>query len=291
MTQNADTMGSDFAFRFTKMHGVGNDFIVIDGRGGRLPLAGDAVRLLADRHVGIGFDQLLLIGRSDDPSCAASYTIRNADGSTSRQCGNGVRCIAAWLARDGTAGVGSVRLESPAGPVACELLDNGRVRVDMGEPDFAPAHIPLDIAEEADAYRIDVAGREVVIGAVSMGNPHAVVEVDDVAGAPVESLGAQIEHGAAFPEGCNVGFAQRHARDAIALRVWERGVGETRGCGTGACAAVAVLRRRGQVDARVGVALPGGRLDIEWPGPGRTLWMTGPATFVYEGTFDGRLDR
>jgi diaminopimelate epimerase len=157
----------------------------------------------------------------------------------------------------------------------------------MGEPRFMPAAIPLVAEEEQDRYRIDVAGREVEVGAVSMGNPHAVVEVDDVAEAPVESLGPQIEHADAFPERCNVGFAQVRSRKAIALRVWERGVGETLACGSGACAAMAVLRQRGRVDIDVAVTLPGGTLDTSWIGPGEPMWMTGPATFVFEGEWHG----
>ena len=157
----------------------------------------------------------------------------------------------------------------------------------MGEPRFAPAAIPLVAEKAQDRYVIDVAGNEVELGAVSMGNPHAVVEVDDVAAAPVEALGPQIEHADAFPERCNVGFVQRRSRGAVGLRVWERGVGETLACGSGACAAVAVLRKRGEVDNEVAVTLPGGTLEIRWNGPGETLWMTGPATFVFEGEWHG----
>jgi diaminopimelate epimerase len=266
------------------MHGLGNDFVIIDCRERPLPLASDAIRKLGDRHFGVGFDQLLTIEPARDAGCAFAYGVWNADGSTARQCGNGVRCVARWLVRDGALGEsGSVRLESPSGPIAVELLADGRVRADMGEPRFAPAAIPLVAEKEQDRYRIDVAGREIEIGAASMGNPHAVVEVDDVAVAPVEALGPQIEHADAFPERCNVGFVERRTRSAVGLRVWERGVGETLACGSGACAAVAVLRKRGEVDNEVAVALPGGTLEIRWNGPGETLWMTGPATFVFEG--------
>jgi len=276
------------SLRFSKMHGLGNDFVIVDCRRSAFALDTAAIRRLGDRHFGVGFDQLLTIEPARDKSCAFAYGIWNTDGSRAGQCGNGVRCIARWLVRDGALGAtGRVRLESPSGPVAIELLDDGRVRADMGEPRFAPAEIPLVAKEEHDRYRIDVAGREIEVGAVSMGNPHAVVEVDDVAAAPVESLGPQIEHADAFPERCNVGFAQVRSRGAIGLRVWERGVGETLACGSGACAAVAVLRQRGLVDAEVSVTLPGGTLDIRWMGPGETLWMTGPATFVFEGEWHG----
>jgi diaminopimelate epimerase len=274
--------------RFSKMHGLGNDFVIVDCREAPLALDVSAMRRLGDRHFGVGFDQLLTIEKARDPSCAFAYGIWNTDGSTARQCGNGVRCVARWLVRAGALdATGRVRLESPSGPIAIELLDDGRVRAEMGEPRFAPASIPLVADEEQDRYPIDVAGREIEIGAVSMGNPHALVEVDDVADAPVESLGPQIEHAPAFPERCNVGFAQVRSRNAIALRVWERGVGETLACGSGACAAMAVLRQRGRVDIDVAVTLPGGTLDISWVGPGEPVWMTGPATFVFEGEWHG----
>ncbi len=270
------------ALAFTKMHGIGNDFVVIDCREQPLRLDVDAIRRLGDRHFGIGFDQLLTIepGAGD---CAFAYGIWNTDGSRSGQCGNGVRCVAAWLARAGALGTGSVRLLSPSGPVTVQLLDDGRVRVDMGEPRFAPSAVPIAVDTEAGTYVIEVVGGAVEVGAVSMGNPHAVIEVDDVRNASVGVLGPQIDRADAFPHGCNVGFVQVLARDAVALRVWERGVGETLACGSGACAAVAVMQRRGQLDAHVQVDLPGGTLDIAWHGAGHSVWMTGPAAFVFEG--------
>jgi diaminopimelate epimerase len=176
-----------------------------------------------------------------------------------------------------------MRLQSPSGPVAVELLGDGHVRAEMGEPDFAPNAIPAAFERESAYYTVDIAGHPIPIGAVSMGNPHAVVEVDDIDLAPVALLGPQIEDASVFPQGCNVGFAQRLSPGAIRLRVWERGVGETLACGSGACAAVAVLRQRAKLDAEVRVALPGGELDIRWEGPGHSLWMRGPATFVFEG--------
>lgn len=273
--------------RFSKMHGLGNDFVIVDCRERPLPLDADGIRRIGDRHFGVGFDQLLTIEPARDPSCAFAYGIWNTDGTPSGQCGNGLRCVARWLARDGAIGLGSTRLESPSGPVAVELLADGGVRADMGEPRFEPADIPLlsDDAEAQDEYTIDVAGMPLRVGAVSMGNPHAVLEVEDGGLAPVEELGSRIETAAAFPQGCNVGFAEVLARDAIRLRVWERGVGETLACGSGACAAVAVLRRRARLDAVVRVELPGGALLIEWQGPGHPVWMSGPTTFVFEGEF------
>lgn len=275
--------------RFAKMHGIGNDFVVVDCRGAPLGLSARQMQGLADRHRGIGFDQLLTIETATHPGCAYAYGIWNADGSPAGQCGNGLRCVAMWLARAGLVGVGRVQLQGPAGVVAVELLADGRVRADMGVPCFSPAAIPLRVASAADSYRLDLGGQHVDIGAVSMGNPHALVEVADIAAAPVAGLGPLIEHAPLFPRRCNVGFAQVLARDAIALRVWERGVGETLACGSGACAAVAILRRRGRVDALVSVSLPGGVLDIHWDGEGAPLAMSGPAAFVFEGELDPSL--
>ncbi|MBS0582279.1 MAG: diaminopimelate epimerase [Proteobacteria bacterium] len=270
---------------FTKMHGIGNDFVVLDCRTQPFALAAGEIARIADRHTGVGFDQLLTIAPARDPSCRFYYGIYNADGSTSGQCGNGVRCVAAWLQRAGALGTGAARLESPSGPVAVELLADGRVRVDMGEPRFAPDAIPLTLPA-ADPYELAIDRQRIEFGAVSMGNPHAVVEVADVASAPLATLAAALSTSAHFPQSCNVGVVQLVDRAHVRLRVRERGVGETLACGTGACAAVAVLRRRARVDATVAVDLPGGRLEIRWDGPGHTLWMTGPAAFVYEGDWN-----
>ncbi|MGA9342130.1 MAG: diaminopimelate epimerase [Rhodanobacteraceae bacterium] len=269
--------------RFTKMHGCGNDFVVIDCRS--RPFALDRVQIchLGDRHLGIGFDQLLSIELANDSKCAFAYRIWNNDGSSARQCGNGVRCIAAWLLRAGAIREHVVRLEGPAGPVAVEWIDDSRIRVAMGIPEFAPEAIPLAVAERRDPYLLDIAGREVEMGAVSIGNPHALIEVDAVAHAPVAVLGPQIEHASVFARGCNVGFAEVVSRAAIRLRVWERGVGETLACGSGACAAVAILRGRNRVDPEVRVDLPGGTLEVQWSGEHKPIWLAGPAAFVFEG--------
>jgi diaminopimelate epimerase len=271
--------------RFTKMHGIGNDFVIIDCRAQPFALSRAQVARIGDRHFGVGFDQLLTIQPADDPSCAFGYDIYNSDGSKALQCGNGVRCVAAWLRRAGALDVGGTRLQSPSGPVSIEVLDDGRVRADMGMPQFAPGAIPFD-GREGDAYRLQIAGTQVEFGIVSMGNPHAVVEVRDTSSAPVESLGATISTNAHFPQGCNVGFAQIIDRSHLRLRVWERGAGATLACGSGACAAVAVLRRRGKLDADVSVELPGGVLDIQWSGPNSPISMTGPAQFVFEGEIE-----
>lgn len=267
------------------MHGIGNDFVVLDCR--RRPLALDAAAIarLGDRHTGVGFDQLLTIEPSPDPACAFRYGIYNRDGSQAGQCGNGVRCVAAWLQRDGALGAGLTRLLSPSGAVAVEVLDQGRVRVDMGVPVFAPAAIPLREGAEATIYRRRLGATEVEFGAVSMGNPHAVIEVADTATAAVADWGPALETHADFPDRANIGFAQVLSPQRLRLRVWERGVGETRACGSGACAAAVSLQRRGRVGHEVAVELPGGELQISWAGPGASVWMTGPAAFVFDGNY------
>jgi diaminopimelate epimerase len=277
------------ALRFSKMHGSGNDFVVIDSRDGALALSPSLIRAMADRHTGVGFDQLLSVEPARDGRSAFYYGIWNADGSPSGQCGNGVRCVAAWLHRAGALEIGqTVQIESPSGPVAVRLADAHRVTVDMGEPIFDPPRIPFDAAQAASHYTIDVDGQALEIGAVSMGNPHAVVAVDDLTAPELARRGPALTGHARFREGANAGFVQIVNRAHVRLRVHERGAGWTLACGTGACAAVAVLRQRGEVDAQVQVDLPGGSLRIAWNGPGERLWMTGPASFVFEGEW---LDR
>jgi len=271
---------------FTKMHGTGNDFVVLDCRERPMPLDADSIRALSERHTGIGFDQLLSIELAAEHDKARfAYGIWNRDGKAVGQCGNGVRCVAAWLHRAGLLELDQpVRLQSPSGPVTVRLVDPLTVAVDMGEPAFEPRRIPFDAPHRADRYPLDVDGDPVIVGAVSMGNPHAVIEVDDLKAPALERLGPQITAHPRFPEGCNTGFVRiiddRHLR----LRVHERGSGWTRACGTGACAAMAVLRTPGRVAEQVEVQLPGGVLDISWKGPGKPLWMTGPAAFVFEGS-------
>jgi diaminopimelate epimerase len=270
--------------RFSKMHGIGNDFVVLDCRQRAFPLDAAQIRALADRHTGVGFDQLLSIEPARNPGCAFYYGIWNADGSPSGQCGNGVRCVAAWLHRAGALALGdSVTIESPSGPVTVRLLGTNEVTVDMGEPVFEPAQVPFAAAATADRYEIVVGDERLDIGAVSMGNPHAVVAVDDLADPALQRLGPLLTNHPRFAQGANAGFVQRIDRSRLRLRVHERGAGWTRACGTGACAAMAVLHQRGDVDDSVAVELPGGTLRIDWAGPGHTLWMTGPAAFAFEG--------
>lgn len=271
---------------FTKMHGSGNDFIVFDAPSGRLPGAGD-LRRLAARHTGIGFDQALVLEPPRRPGTAVYYRIFNADGLEVEQCGNGARCIAALLHLRGRAAAGeTVRMDSPAGEVCARILSPQTVSVDMGVPSFDPRSLPFDAPADAPLHRIEAAGTEVQIGAVSLGNPHAVLSVDDVDTASVESLGPAIEGHRRFPSRVNVGFMQVVDRGHIRLRVYERGAGETLACGTGACAAVAVGRRRGWLDAQVRVSARGGELRVNWNSPGDPIWLTGPAEVSFEGHVD-----
>ena len=269
---------------FSKMHGIGNDFVVLDCREHRFALDTSQIRALGDRHTGVGFDQLLSVEPPRDPTCAFYYGIWNGDGSASGQCGNGVRCVAAWLHRAGALPLGdSVRIESPSGPVTVQLLGPDEVAVDMGEPRFEPARIPFMADTMGDRYTIAVGDERLEIGAVSMGNPHAVVVVNDLADPALQRLGPLLTSHPLFPQGANAGFVQQIDRGHLRLRVHERGAGWTRACGTGACAAMAVLHQRGEVDDRAEVELPGGTLRIDWKGPGHALWMTGPAAFAFEG--------
>ncbi len=268
---------------FSKMHGLGNDFVLLDCRTRPMPLDAAQIRALGDRHTGVGFDQLISIeaGQGD---AAYRYGIWNRDGSGAGQCGNGVRCVAAWLHREGRLDIGqSLRLASPSAPVEVQLIDATQVRVDMGIPDFTPAHIPFAAPTAQTSYPLALADGVIEIGAVSMGNPHAVVMVTDLDDPRWLVLGPQLSVDPHFAAGANAGFVQVLARDHVGLRVHERGAGWTRACGSGACAAMAVLHQRGEVDASVRVDLPGGALHIDWPGAGHRLWMTGPATFVFEG--------
>jgi len=280
------------ALRFSKMHGAGNDFVVLDlrGRDGRaaLPPPTPALaRALGDRHFGVGCDQILTIEPPRSPEAVAAYGIWNSDGSAAIQCGNGARAVAAWLVRDGTARGDRFIVDSPSGVHGVDVLGDGGYRIAMGVPRFVPAQVPLaGFAEAQDFYTIDVDGQPVGFGAVAVGNPHAVVQVDDVAAAPVGVLGPALQRSGTFPESVNVGFAQVESRGRIRLRVYERGAGETLACGSGACAAAAVMMRRGLVDREVDVALPGGTLRIGWRDDASPITMAGPAAFVYEGEFD-----
>lgn len=270
--------------RFSKMHGAGNDFVVLDCRAASMPLDAEQIRAMADRHTGVGFDQLLSIEPARDANSSFAYGVWNADGSRAGQCGNGARCVAAWLYRAGALALDTeIQVQSPSGNVQVRVLGANRVTVGMGEPEFEPARIPFIADTRADSYAIDLDGDACVISAVSMGNPHALMVVDAIETTMPDRLGPLLSMHPWFPDGCNAGFAQILDESRLRLRVHERGAGWTRACGSGACAAVAVLRSRGKVGAQVQVDLPGGALEIDWQGPGHTMWMTGSTAFSFEG--------
>jgi diaminopimelate epimerase len=268
---------------FTKMHGLGNDFVVIDGVRQTVRLTSAALRLLADRRFGVGCDQILLVEKPTLSDADFRYRIFNGDGEEVEQCGNGARCFVKFVRDQGLTGRRSIRVETAGGLITPELVDDGNVRVDMGAPRFAPAEIPFDAPAEAVVHRLDVDGEGIDISALSMGNPHAVQVVAAVDRAPVATQGPRIEQHPRFPRRVNAGYLQVIDRANIRLRVWERGVGETLACGTGACAAVVAGIRRGLLDRVVRVETRGGALTIEWRGPGQPVLMTGPAVTVFEG--------
>ena len=269
--------------RFTKMHGLGNDFVVLDATRGPLDLTPTLVRELADRRFGIGCDQLLVVEPPRDPTTDFHYRIFNADGSEVEQCGNGARCFARFVRDQGLTDKDEIPVGTAAGPIRLYCEPDGQVRVNMGPPVLEPARIPFLVPGQALTYPLEVVGERLTIGAVSMGNPHAVLRVTDLESAPVAMLGPQIEHHPRFPARVNVGFMQVLDPCHIRLRVHERGAGETLACGTGACAAVVVGRLWEILGERVRVSLPGGDLVIQWLGGSEPVWMTGPATTVYQG--------
>ena len=275
---------------FLKMQGLGNDFLVFDAPAGH-PLDSSTLRALADRHTGVGFDQALVLDAARDAGSRVFYRIFNSDGTEVEQCGNGARCIAALLYSRAPQLGRDLVMDSLAGTVRAHVRDDGLVSVDMGVPKFDPGMLPMVSAGggrlmEASSYSLSVDGADVEIGAVSMGNPHAVLQVPDVKTAPIDRFGPGIENHPRFPNRTNVGFMQIVGRNHIRLRVYERGAGETLACGTGACAAVAVGRRRGLLDEEVKVALPGGSAVVSWAGTDEHLWLTGPATTVFTGSID-----
>jgi len=272
------------SWRFSKMHGAGNDFIVLDLRDGREPPSPARCRMLADRHTGIGCDQILTIDPPRSAQALAAYRIFNADGSTSGQCGNGARCVAAWLIRAGAAS-GKFVLDSPSGTHTVTELGNGQFQVSMGKPVLIPEHIPLSGFDTSQPIYTLVLpdGTSIDAGAVSMGNPHAVIEVAAIASAPVERWGSALQGTDWFPESVNVGFAEVIDPGHIHLRIFERGAGETLACGSGACAAAVSLILKGRISRAVTVQMPGGTVHIDWPDDRAEVIMRGPAVFVFEG--------
>jgi len=269
--------------KFTKMQGAGNDFAVIDATRQPLRLETETIRKLAHRNFGIGFDQLLVIEPARTPGTDFYYRIFNADGGEVNQCGNGARCFVRYVHDKGLSGKTAIRVETGSGVIEPRLEKDGRVTVAMGAPEFEPAKIPFLADRRATTYLLEVAGTSIEIGAVSMGNPHAVQVVADVEAAPVLTEGPLIEMHPRFPQRVNAGYMHIEDRRHIRLRVFERGSGETLACGTGACAAVAVGIARGLLDSPVEVQTRGGKLEIAWRGEGQPVMMTGPAETVYEG--------
>ena len=272
--------------KFTKMHGLGNDFVVLDGVRQSLALTREQLRLLGDRHFGVGCDQILLVEKAERADVDFRYRIFNADGGEVEQCGNGARCFVRFVHEQGLTDQREIRVETMRGVISPRLEDDGRVTVDMGEPCFAATQIPFVSDSDDLEQMLDVGAEQVVVTAVSMGNPHAVQLVADVDRAPVAEQGPLIESHARFPQRVNAGFMQVQSRHAIRLRVFERGAGETLACGTGACAAVVAGIARGLLDTPVRVATRGGELSIAWRGKGAPVLMSGPAVTVFTGEID-----
>jgi diaminopimelate epimerase len=268
---------------FTKMHGLGNDFVVIDAINQHITLTSEQIRRMSDRHFGIGFDQLLLVENSVSDNSDFKYRIFNADGGEVAQCGNGARCFARFVRDKMLSDKDEIRVSTNSGPLLLRFDDDNRITVDMGVPRHAPTEIPVLAQQESRFYSIFVDDKEKLFGAVSMGNPHAVLQVTDIKSAPVAQWGAALESHAFFPERVNVGFMQVLDRQHIKLRVFERGAAETLACGSGACAAVVIGIEHDLLDHEVSVELPGGMLTINWPGRGYPVLMTGPAVSVFEG--------
>ncbi|NHB62777.1 diaminopimelate epimerase [Photorhabdus sp. RW14-46] len=270
--------------QFSKMHGLGNDFMVVDAVTQNVYFSPELISRLADRHTGVGFDQLLIVEAPYDPDMDFHYRIFNADGSEVAQCGNGARCFARFVRLKGLINKRDIKVSTQSGRMVLSITNDDQVCVNMGEPEFEPHHVPFRALRAEKTYILRVAERTVLCGVVSMGNPHCVIQVPDVETAEVDILGPALESHERFPERANIGFMQILNRGHIRLRVYERGVGETQACGSGACAAVAVGIQQQLLDNHVRVDLPGGSLFICWDGPGKPLYMTGPAMHVYDGT-------
>ena len=272
--------------RFTKMQGAGNDFVVLDGIGQQIALTPAQLRRLADRHFGVGADQILVVERPGTPGVDFRYRIFNADGGEVEQCGNGARCFVRFVRDKGLTAQAEIRVETLSGIIVPRLEPDGRVTVDMGQPIFDPRRVPFETDSDALQQSLEVDGATVRVTVLSMGNPHAVQVVDDVASAPVATLGPLIERHPRFPRRVNAGFMQVVDRHRIRLRVYERGAGETLSCGTGACAAAVAGIKSGMLESPVEVETRGGELTIAWQGADNPVWMTGPAETVFEGEVD-----
>jgi diaminopimelate epimerase len=275
--------GSTMLMKFTKMHGLGNDFVVIDAVTQNIRVTASMARRLASRTLGIGCDQILVIEPPSDPNIDFNYRIFNRDGGEVEQCGNGARCLARFVKDRRLTGKSSIRVKTCNRVIELRINTDNLVSVDMGIPVFTPEEIPFKANQTAAVYDIDVAGRSYEAAAISMGNPHVVLLVDDVQTAPVNELGPLLECHERFPDRVNVGFMQIVDRQHINLRVFERGVGETAACGSGACAAAVAAMRQELVDSEITTHLTGGDLTIQWQGEGQALFMTGPAVSVFHG--------
>ena len=270
--------------KFTKMHGAGNDFVVIDLVSQRGKLRPRDFRKIADRRFGVGCDQILLVEPPGSPEVDFRYRIFNADGSEVEQCGNGARCFARFVRDKRLTSKKTITVETAGGIIVLKIRENHEVEVDMGAPTFEPAQIPFNASHQADSYNLEVDGQTLEVGALSMGNPHAVTRVDNVDTVDIEQIGPLVENHERFPQRVNAGFMQVVSESEVRLRVFERGVGETLACGTGACAAVVYGMSRNWLRESVTVHLPGGKLSISWAGPGQPVIMTGPTAVVFEGT-------
>ena len=269
---------------FTKMHGLGSDFVVFDAINQAINLTSEQIRFIANRRLGIGCDQLLLVEQSDSPDADFRYRIFNADGGEVEQCGNGARCFAKFVREKGLTDKTQIPVITNTGLITLHVLENGEITVNMGTPELEPEKIPFVSRSRQPVYHLELDGKKVDFGVVSMGNPHAIIEVDDTLHAPVESLGPALQNHSSFPNQVNVGFMQVVDENNIYLRVYERGAGETQACGTGACAAVVFGILRGLLKETVNVSLPGGQLSIQWQGENMPVMMTGSATSVFNGT-------
>lgn len=272
--------------RFTKMHGAGNDFVVIDNIAGNIDLTAKQIEQIANRHFGVGCDQLLMVETSTAPHADFRYRIFNADGGEVEQCGNGARCFVRFVVEKGLTDKHQIDVETAGGMITLMLQDDGQVTVNMGTPNFDPTALPFSADNQQAQYSLPLLNQDVTISAVSMGNPHAVMQVEDIERAPVAELGPQIESHALFPQRVNAGFMQLANAQEMYLRVYERGSGETLACGTGACAAVVSGIQLDLLQSPVTVHTRGGLLHIEWAGEGTPVMMTGPAEIVFEGEID-----
>lgn len=269
--------------RFTKMHGLGNDFVVLDAVRQSIRLNADIIKRIADRNLGIGCDQVLVIEPPTDRNIDFNYRIFNCDGSEVEQCGNGARCIGRYIKDQQLSGKKTLRIKTKNRVMEITTTTKNMITANMGEPSFIPADIPLDSEQQNDLYSIDINNSSLKIAALSVGNPHAVLQVDNIDQADVETIGSLIQKHSLFPESVNVGFMQIIDRQNLALRVYERGVGETQACGSGACAAAVAAIKQGLVDKTIEIKLLGGKLTIEWQGEGQPILMTGPAETVFHG--------